>query len=65
MTKKLLLIGALALGLSGCVAVPVYDAPAAYGYYPAVPAASVTFGYYGGHRHYYRDSRYGPRYRRY
>ena len=28
------------------------------------PAAAVTFGYYG-HRHYYRDPRYAPRYRHY
>jgi len=58
--KKLLLIGVAALGLSGCIAVPVYDAPPAYGYYPAVPAASVTFGYYG-------DRRYNrhPRHRHY
>lgn len=65
MTKKLLLIGVAALGLSGCVAVPVYDAPPpAYGYAYGPPAAAVTFGYYGP-RHYYHDHRYGPRYRRY
>lgn len=65
MTKKLLLICTAALGLSGCVAVPVYDAQPAYGYYGA-PAATVTFGYYGhGHRNYYREPRYAPRHRRY
>jgi len=60
MTKKLLLMLAAVAGLSGCVAVPVYDAPPV-GVYYGPPAASVTFGYYGHgpqHRHYR-----GPRYR--
>jgi hypothetical protein len=57
--KKTLLIAILAaVGLSGCVAVPVYDggyAGPAYGYYAAPPAASISFGYYhhGGHRHHH------------
>lgn len=65
MTKKMLLLMAAVAGLSGCVAVPVYDAPPAAVYY-GPPAASVTFGYYGPrgyrhpHRHYapYRGWRY-------
>jgi uncharacterized protein YceK len=52
MTRKLLLALAALAGLSGCVAVPVYEAPAA-GVYYGPPAASVTFGYYG-HRPQYR-----------
>ena len=46
------------LGLAGCVAVPLYDAP--YGYAPPVaygPPAIVVrpyvgYGYYGGYRGY-------------
>lgn len=61
MTRKLMLVAVLALGLSGCVAVPVYEAPPpAYGYYYGPPAAAVTFGYYG-HRHHYGDRHYGYR----
>ena len=61
MTKNLMLAAALALGLSGCVAVPVYEAPPpAYGYCYGAPAAAVTFGYYG-HRHYHGDRHYGYR----
>lgn len=65
MTKKLLLLLAAVAGLSGCVAVPVYEGPPAAVYY-GPPAASVTFGYYGRggygppHRHHrpYRGWRY-------
>ena len=46
----------VALGLSGCIAVPVYDGPAyrSYGYYDSGP-------YYGGYRggyYRYRGERY-------
>jgi len=66
MVKKLLLGAAALLGLSGCVAVPVYDTHPGYGVYYAPPAASVSFGYYQrdsygpgrGHRH-----GHGPRHR--
>ena len=60
MTKKLLLLLAAAAGLSGCIAVPVYEAPPAAVYY-GPPAASVTFGYYG-HRPQYRPY-HGPHHR--
>ena len=65
MTKKLLLVLAAVAGLSGCVAVPVYDAPPG-GVYYGPRAASVTFGYYGHgsyHRHPPRHHNHGPRYR--
>lgn len=57
MTKKLLIGLVLSsLGLAGCVAVPAYDAPYAYGPAPVVVQPAVSFGYYGGyyrggHRH--------------
>ena len=48
---KTLLIALLAVvGLSGCVAVPVYDGPR--GYYAPAPAYSFSYSsrpYYGGH----------------
>jgi len=47
----------VALGLSGCIAVPVYEGPAyrSHGYYnaPAGPAY-----YYGGYYRGYRGDRY-------
>ena len=46
----------VALGLSGCIAVPVYEGPAyrSHGYYaPAGPAP-----YYGGYYRGYRGDRY-------
>lgn len=61
MTKKLMVILAAGLALSGCVAVPVYDAPPAYGYY-GVPAASVNLQYYRGGPYYGPGYRYRPRY---
>ena len=64
MVKKMLLGAAALLGLSGCVAVPVYDTHPGYGVYYAPPAASVSFGYYQrdsyGHGH--RPGN-GPRHR--
>jgi len=58
MVKKLLLGAAALMALSGCVAVPVYDAHPGHGVYYVPPAASVSFGYYRdsyrpghGHRH--------------
>lgn len=59
MTKKLLLMLAAVASLSGCVAVPVYEAPPAAVYY-GPPAASVTFGYYGYRGHVHRPRHYGP-----
>lgn len=63
--KRSVLVAALALlGLGGCVAVPVYDAGAGYGYdsaYYGPPAATFSFGYFyhdgdrrHGHRHRHR-----------
>jgi hypothetical protein len=47
---KTLLIALLAIiGLSGCVAVPVYDSPR--GYY--APAPAYGYGYSYGYRPYY------------
>jgi len=45
-----------AIGLSGCVAVPIYDVPGAYVGPPAPaivvqPYVSGYWGYHGGHRH--------------
>jgi hypothetical protein len=65
--KGRLLVAALGLlGLSGCVAVPVYDAGAgygydSYGYYSAPPAATFSFGYY----YFDDDRRDGRRHRHY
>ncbi|MCC6532594.1 MAG: hypothetical protein IT531_08605 [Burkholderiales bacterium] len=55
MKKTLLLAAIAALALGGCVAVPVYDAGPAGGYYYG-PPATFSFGYtyrdHGhGHRH--------------
>lgn len=66
MLKKLVLGAAALLGLSGCVAVPVYDTRPGYGVYYAPPAASVSFGY--SHRDSYRQGHghrqgHGPRHR--
>jgi hypothetical protein len=61
MKKTLLAVLALAgVGLTGCVAVPAYDAPygygppVAYGPAPVVVQPSISFGYsryYGGYHH--------------
>ncbi len=61
--KKILLPALLAtLGLAGCIAVPAYDAPYAYGP-PAVyvaPPAVVLRPWWGfGGRGYYGDGRHG------
>ena len=57
MKKALLPVLLATLGLTGCVAVPAYDAPYAYGgpqVYVAPPSVVVGpwwgFGYRGGHR---------------
>ena len=56
---KTLLIALLAvIGLSGCVAVPVYDSPR--GYYAPAPAYSFSYSsrpYYGS-RSYYNSRAY-------
>jgi hypothetical protein len=69
--KRSLLVAAVALlGLGGCVAVPVYDSGAGYGYdYYAPPAATFSFGYFyhdrgdrRGHRHrHHRGHRHSHR----
>jgi hypothetical protein len=57
---KLLLVGAAALALTGCVAVPAYNAPYAYGPAPVVvqPSVGIGFGYYGGYRGGHRHHRH-------
>ncbi len=50
----------VALGLSGCIAVPVYEGPVyrSYGYYGPAPYYG---GYYSGGYYRYRTDRYtGP-----
>ena len=58
--KRSLIVAALAvLALGGCVAVPVYDGGAGYGYnYYGPPAATFNFGYT-----YHDGPRYGHRHR--
>lgn len=59
--KSLIAVLVAALGLAGCVAVPVYSPEPAYSYspgytyYPA-PAATFSFGYSNNHHR-------GPRHR--
>ena len=49
----------VALGLSGCIAVPVYDGPAyRSGYYGYGPAPYYSGGYYRGGYYRYRGDRY-------
>jgi hypothetical protein len=61
MRRKLLAaLGVSALMLSGCVAVPVSEPVPAYGYYYGPPAATFSFGFYGGHHH---GHHHGGRYR--
>lgn len=65
MIRKMLLLAVTALGVSGCVAVPVYETAPPYGYSYGPPAASVTFGYYGApprpRHHHHHDRPRGDR----
>ena len=63
-TMKTLTIALLAgLGLAGCVAVPVYDGPRAYGplIAPAIVVGPVVRPYFGYRAH--RGGYYGGRHR--
>lgn len=52
--KKLVIALLAGAGLSGCIAVPAYDAPGYY-YGPAVSVGvGPSYGYRGGYRGYYR-----------
>ncbi len=61
MKKSLFVVALGLLALGGCVAVPVYDSPPAYGYY-VPPPARFSFGYYYGADRYRHGYRYRYRY---